>query len=468
MVLIGYAAAMAYLFMRISRCGDYFGYILAHLRVPLLLLAVAMVACIASGRFMNVVLSKMGMRFVALTFVFLLSSAFSVWPGGSVNEFRTFWPPSLFVFIVVASFLTTVKGLRTALAMLGYGVGIAAVYAMLVGSVNSVGRFDAAGGMAYSNTNDLALVMVMGMPALMFLFMDSTRGILQRLAALGMLMAAFLLMLSTGSRGGLLGFFAVCAFLLYHQSWAVRLRAFAGLAVLVLIGFASAPDAMLRRLTTFMSSQQPQGADPISDANYGPDPGDDYTGIAAASAEGRWYLVKQAAELLVRNPVLGVGFGMFMVGQNELALDQGASRGSWKGAHNMYLQVGSENGFPGLYLFVMIIYASWKTFRFHRRPPPNATPRQRHLAHIAFAMSASMVGFLVSGTFLTVAYDYFISMFAAIAMGFDNVAALEAQRVAGEGDPADTGDPTAGARGQIDWTQAPAGAPAPAQLRHGL
>ncbi len=468
MVLIGYAAAMAYLFLRISRCGDYFGYLLAHLRVPLLLLAVAMVACVASGRFMNVVLSKMGMRFAALTFVFLLSSAFSVWPGGSVNEFRTFWPPSLFVFIVVASFLTTVQGLRAVLSSLGFGVGIAAVYALLVGGVNSVGRFNAGGGMAYSNTNDLALVMVVGIPALMFIFTDRTRGIFQRLAALGMLLAAFVLMLGTGSRGGLLGFIGVCAFLLWHQSWGVRIRAFAGLAVLLLIGFASAPDAMLRRLTTFMSAQSEGGSDPISDTDYGPKGEKDYTGIAAASAEGRWYLMKQAAELLMRNPVLGVGFGMFMVGQNELALDQGASRGAWKGAHNMFLQVGSENGFPGLYLFVMILYSSWKTFRYHRRPPPNATPRQKLLAHIAFAMSASMVGFLVSGTFLTVAYDYFISMYAAIAMGFDNVAALEAQRRAGEGDPAEKDSPIVGARGQIDWTKAPVGAPVPAQLRQGI
>lgn len=60
MVSIGYAAAMAYLFLRISRCGDYFGYLLAHLRVPLLLLAVALIACFFSGRFMKDFLTEQG------------------------------------------------------------------------------------------------------------------------------------------------------------------------------------------------------------------------------------------------------------------------------------------------------------------------------------------------------------------------------------------------------------------------
>src|SRR5690606_30544946 len=154
MVFIGYLAAMAYLFIRISRCGDYFGWILANLRVPLIVLSIAVLAALFSGRFMNALLSKMGLRFVALTFLFLLSSAFSLWPGGSVHEFRMLWPASLLMFLVVSSFLTTEKGLQTALNSLGFGVGIAALYALVFGGASEQGRLNAAGGMTYSNAND--------------------------------------------------------------------------------------------------------------------------------------------------------------------------------------------------------------------------------------------------------------------------------------------------------------------------
>lgn len=466
MVLIGYTATMIYLFFRISRCGDYFGYILASLRAPLVVLAVAVATSLFSGRFMNALLSKMGMRFILLTFIFLISSAFSVWPGGSINEFRNFWPPAMTMFLVLASFLTTATGMTTALSALGYGVGVAATYAFLFGGVDEVGRMNA-GGMAYSNANDLALVMVIGIPALYFIFADPRRGMLGRLAALALLAPTLYVFVSAGSRGGLLGFVAVAAFLLWRQSWAVRMRTLAGLMVVCILVALAAPDLIMRRLTTFMVSETE--VDPISSTSFGPEdgPDDNYTEIAAASAQGRWHLMKQATELMLRNPVIGVGYGMFMVAENELAVGSGRSRGSWKGTHNMYLQVGSENGLPGLFVFGTILLASWRSFRTHRRVRPDATRTERAMAHAALAFQTSMVGFLVTGFFLTVAYDYFTPMYAGLAVGLENVAALEAQRRAAADSP-DDGGATQGARGQIDWTQAPVGVPAPAHLQQGL
>jgi hypothetical protein len=51
--------------------------------------------------------------------------------------------------------------------------------------------------------------------------------------------------------------------------------------------------------------------------------------------------MKQAAELLVRNPVLGVGFGMFMIGQNDLAKEGGAD--AWRLEGNaQYVPAGGQ------------------------------------------------------------------------------------------------------------------------------
>jgi O-antigen ligase len=343
---------------------------------------------------------------------------------------------------------------------------LVSVYSLYAGGVGDVGRL-AGGGTTYSNPNDLALVMVIGAPILMFIAGDSTRSLLQRMAAVVLLAPLAMILLSTGSRGGVLGFMAIAGFLLWYQSWAVRIRISLGLAVLGAIAIATTPDIMLKRLTTFMTAERT--ADAISDTKYTNDgqKSEDYTGIAAASAQGRWHLTQQGIALLVQNPVIGAGFGMFMVAENELSMEAGASRGAWKGAHNMYLQVGSENGFVGLYLFLSILYASWTSFRAHRALPPGATIEHRQLQNAAFALSASMVGFLVSGAFLTVGYDYFVPMYAALAVGFNNVAELEQQkRRAAEKGP-DDDSPVEAVRGQIDWTRGPGGVPAPAQLRQG-
>ncbi len=458
MVFIGYLAAMAYLFIRISRCGDYFGFVLANHRVPLIVLSIAVLAALFSGRFMNVLLSKMGLRFVALTFLFLLSSAFSLWPGGSVHEFRMFWPASLLMFLVVASFLTTEKGLQAALNSLGFGVGLVAAYTLAFGGVSEQGRMNAGGGMAYSNANDLALVLVIGAPALMYIIGDKSRGFLQRMIAVPLLLCVVRLLVGTGSRGGMLGFVAVITFILLYQSWGVRIRVIAGVGVLAAIGVAASPGATIKRFTTIFEPTA-RADQKLSSRGDGTEDGEDYTGIAAASAQGRWYLKKQAAELLLRNPVFGVGFGMFMLGENDLAKEEGAARGSWKGAHDMYLQVGSENGVLALYLFITILGASWKSYRYHRNAPPNPTQEQLGLQRVAFALSASMLGFMVSGAFLTVAYDYFLCMYAAFAVGFDNVMALAAQRKHSDQAPDGALSPIQASRGQIDWTQAPVSVP---------
>ena len=471
MVFLGYYAAMAYLFMRISRCGDYFGYLLAHLHVPLIVLLIATVGALSSGRFINAMLSKMGLRFIALTFVFLLSSAFSLWPGGSVHQFKDKWPPNLIFFLVMASFLTTAKGLRSAVSSLGFGVGLVAVYSMMVGDTSGAGRMDG-GGTTYSNPNDLALVMVIGTPALIYLAADRTRGILQRAVAGALLVPVTVLLLATGSRGGALGFAIMAAFMMWHQSWGARLRVGVALAVLVTVAVAAAPGIIVKRLTTFMESNR--NVDAISDVEYGDRTdgsradGSDYTGLAAASAQGRWHLTQQAAQLMVMHPVLGVGFAMFMVAENDLATSEGAINGSWKGTHNMYMQMGSENGFTGLILFLAIAFASWKTYRTNRTLAGSLTATERDLSNMAFALSASMVGFFVAGTFLTIAYDYFLPMYAALAVGFDNVTALEAQRRSARGGALEPVSVVEGARGQIDWTVAPAPIPVPAHLRQGL
>jgi hypothetical protein len=75
----------------------------------------------------------------------------------------------------------------------------------------------------------------------------------------------------------------------------------------------------------------------------------------------------------------------------------------------MYLQVGSENGVLALYLFLghpdsELEVLSLPSKRAGQIPPSEQLGLQR----VAFALSASMVGFMVSGTFLTVAYDYFL------------------------------------------------------------
>ncbi|MBI1358368.1 MAG: hypothetical protein GC160_28870 [Acidobacteria bacterium] len=455
MVYVGYLTSLLYLLVRVSRCTDYFGYVLAHLRVPFAILGLGILAAIVTGRIFNAMLSKQGARVLGLTFLFLLSSAFSLWPGGSVHQLRELWPPNLMLFLILASFLTTLQGLRTAVVMVGLGVGMSAAYGQLIGQTQD-GRM-AAGNMSYGNPNDYALVLLLGMPPMLYLIADKTRPIWLRLLMIPLLGVTVLGFVGTGSRGGLLGFCVMSVFVLLHMSWSARINAVVAAVFLAICGIAAAPRATLQRLSTFLEVQQPSQEQFMSaqfdQGEGGAEGGEDLTVTAAASARGRLHLVEQAIQVTAQHPLLGSGFGMFMVAENSLAQDQGYHRGSWKGTHNMYLQMSSENGLPAFFLFLTIIYSAWKTLRRHRQLGPNPSRNQIEMRNISFVFSASMVAFLVSSTFLTVAYDFFVMMFAAVAVGFDNVALLEQQRIAREEQEAGAETPS----GRRDWAPEPVG-----------
>ena len=457
MLYVGYVASLLYLFIRVSRCTDYFGYVLAHMRVPFAVLGLAILAALVTGRIFNAMLSKLGVKILGLTFVYLLTSAFSIWPGGSVHQLREHWPPNLMVFLVLASFLTSLKGLRAAVLALGVGSGMAAGYGLLLGTTLE-GRA-AAGNMSYGNPNEFALMLSMGFPAIVLVIADKTRPWWLRAGMIPMLGVSVLSFVGTGSRGGMLGFAVMAMFVMAHMSWAARVQVGVVALLLGIAAVAAAPQATLERFSTLMEVQE-SGPEQVSSGSFEGEQeggGGDLTVTAAASARSRLHLMEQAVRITAEHPLMGVGFGMFMVAENTLAQSQGFHRGSWKGTHNMYLQVSSENGIPALALFLSIIVTTWKTLRRHRKLGPRATPSEIEIRNISFAFSASMVTFLVTAAFLTVAYDYFVMMYAAIAVGMDNVALLEKQRLERKARE-EAGDAEDEPRSLPSWTPEPVGA----------
>jgi len=76
--------------------------------------------------------------------------------------------------------------------------------------------------------------------------------------------------------------------------------------------------------------------------------------------------------------------------------------------HNIFVQAGSEMGYPGLLLFVALIFVTWTTNARTRRIIERAQLEGRFIPLMADALDAALVGYLVSGFFVTVLfYPYF-------------------------------------------------------------
>jgi probable O-glycosylation ligase (exosortase A-associated) len=137
---------------------------------------------------------------------------------------------------------------------------------------------------------------------------------------------------------------------------------------------------------------------------------------ADRSAEGRVEYWNKGLEVMCENPVFGVGPGNFRVrwsGAGRVNLVAQGNRGTrGQVAHSLWIQTGTEQGFPGL-LFLIGMYAitMLELVKLFRQPPPE----ELWYGAVARMALIGLSGFLVSASFLSIAnleQAYFMILFA--------------------------------------------------------
>jgi O-antigen ligase len=323
-----------------------------------------------------------------LVLLAIVSIPFSYWPGGSVDALVTFAIPVI-VFLLIANTVNSVRRLKLmigSLALWGITLTGGGLWHYAAGNTlwKEAGRTYGYNSPVAINPNDFALTLNLILALTIGLYFASTSrwSKLFFLAEMPLLVAGVIV---SFSRGGFIGLVTLLALALAQL---VRMRgpvmpAVAALAVAV--AFPLLPEGYTTRLYS------------ILDMEY------DTTG----SAHGRWQGMRVALDVMLRNPLVGVGFDM-----NNLALRE--VTGNWSDVHNVYLQVGSELGFPGVIVYLLL---GWRTFTsLHRalktvRPVPEA----RSLWALGRGVQLAIVVFLVEAMFHPMAwyhYFYFLAGFS--------------------------------------------------------
>lgn len=125
----------------------------------------------------------------------------------------------------------------------------------------------------------------------------------------------------------------------------------------------------------------------------------------------RW---EKGWETMLNYPVLGVGHKNF-----ELYFSKTYSDVSQEGSlmiHNMFLQSGTEHGFLGLGILLLLII---KMLSMMRTIKKQNTSKQSY--YIAAGLSASVIGMIISASFITVLYYPYVWVHAAMTSAFYNV-----------------------------------------------
>jgi O-antigen ligase len=177
----------------------------------------------------------------------------------------------------------------------------------------------------------------------------------------------------TGSRGGGLALIALVPVLLWGLPWRRSLQ-FLLLGIPLAFGaWFTAPVSFRERMVSLFAGEE------------------DYN---QTDENGRIAIWKRGISYGVEHPVLGVGPGGFIT-QDGIGKAERGLQGKWSAAHNTYVQVFAEMGFPGLLLFLGLVASVWRVaWRAHRgRPGDPSSRRPEYLA--------SLVAYLVAATFLS-------------------------------------------------------------------
>ena len=125
---------------------------------------------------------------------------------------------------------------------------------------------------------------------------------------------------------------------------------------------------------------------------------------------------KDGIEIANRFPLTGVGYQSWLPYYQTFYNPQGQVQ------HNIFIQALSEMGYPGLLLFLSLIgvtfYLNAQTRRCMRRLAPNTN----FIASMSNGLDGALVGYLVSGFFVTVLFYPYFWVNLAMTAALHNVA----------------------------------------------
>jgi O-antigen ligase len=241
----------------------------------------------------------------------------------------------------------------------------------------------------FGNPNEMAMHFVMMTPIVFSLGVAAKKGLVRW--AYFVMAALFVgANMVTFSRGGFLGLIACLGILAWKLGRKYRLNVAIGSIIVGGIAIVAAPGNYgLRMLSIFI-------------------PGLD----AVGSSDQRWELLMRSLLVSARNP-WGIGIGNFpIVGIRNLQ------------SHNAFTQVSAELGILGLAAYLVFIISPYRKLSAIERTLFDADDHSWYY-YLAIGLQASIVGYLVSSFFASVAYNWFVYYLIAYAVAFRRIYAIE-------------------------------------------
>jgi len=399
--------ASAVLFIFYSRFFDLF---LSQYKIPAITLGLSAVASLISGHLWQSLHYRISKLLLLFTGVLTASSMFSIWRSGSL-QIMIGWAKSLLIYFLIVSLIQNWEQSWKLIRNMAWSIGVLSVLSYMYGSGES-GRFLLAEG-KLMNPNDLAQVLLLGLPFLVMLFSSSSWLATSRLTSLFLIGVLGVTLLRTGSRGAMISAAISLFVIMVTSASKVKMLTALLFATILAWGVLAASPALRTRYLTFFDSTIDDTSEETSQMSR----------IAVDSAVDRRELLIESVKFTLLHPILGVGPGMFAEARERDAAEQGKHT-AFLLTHNTYTQVSSECGIPALLLFATIVVSIYRAAsKMHRLSRRRIEPDLKAVAAAALALKYSVLAYATTSFFISVAYQALLPTLAGLVVALEHTVA---------------------------------------------
>ncbi len=296
---------------------------------------------------------------------------------------------NILFFLIFLLEVNSIKRLKTIILIITISTFLYSAFGLTKGSFSS-GRFFIYGAMF--DPNDIAYVLLSLFP-LCFFYIVHKEGILKKVLAIITIGASIILILLTGSRAGIIGLITLFLLLLFTKLEKIRWSYKIVFLLALFTIFLLYEDRInVERYMTLTEIESDYNID------------DEF---------GRVQIWKRAYQLILENPLTGVGANCFSMAlgylRQELFLIP-----VWQAAHNSYIQIITETGLIGFMLFLSLIISSIKNF-LHVKNLKVTTKEGTELKTIGGLLYLGFIVHLITAFFLSQGYSIFFTLFFAFS-----------------------------------------------------
>jgi probable O-glycosylation ligase (exosortase A-associated) len=246
----------------------------------------------------------------------------------------------------------------------------------VIGFVSAGQRTSGVVGSSFiGDENDFALALNVMMPFAFFLF-QHTKSIFKKYLSLGILLVYVLGVVSSMSRGGWVGMMAIVFFCIMKSKR--KFLSFSIVAVFAVLVVLFAPSDYWSEVKSISNTDE-------------------------ATARSRINYWKAGVAMMVDNPIIGVGAGNGPIRMPEYVHGFRDSNTQWgRTFHGTLPQVMGELGGLGIILYLTMVFFALKIL--HNIGRGTMDGKDEGINAIANALFASIIGYVITATFLSTAY----------------------------------------------------------------